>query len=339
MKLYIVVAVWRNTKDNHAGMYYLAQQIKERSELSVKIIPTPTRGSRFLYWAYRAFNVLIGCWLLFTVRKNDVVFLMEYLLRETEQSDIARMLKGRCRVEGIAHLVPERIDREYPEDQIRRKAGYLSRLYVLGTSLRTYFVQKGIPVEKVMATYHYVDTEYYTPLAETGAEETPLRVICMGNMERNYDDLIKIISDCPEMQFIVCMGKNDISSLFAGLGNVILHGFLDEWQLLRFMQHSDVSLNVMKDTVGSNVITTSLACGLAVVASNVGSIGDYIQDRKNGILFNCNTEAVKALRNLARKRTELFRMQTEARRRAEELGIDGFIRWFENQMLPKRKTD
>ena len=91
MKLYIVVAVWRNTKDNHAGMYYLAQQIKERSELSVKIIPTPTRGSRFLYWAYRAFNVLIGCWLLFTVRKNDVVFLMEYLLRETEQSDIARM--------------------------------------------------------------------------------------------------------------------------------------------------------------------------------------------------------------------------------------------------------
>lgn len=58
------------------------------------------------------------------------------------------MLKGRCRVEGIAHLVPERIDREYPEDQIRRKAGYLSRLYVLGTSLRTYFVQKGIPVEK-----------------------------------------------------------------------------------------------------------------------------------------------------------------------------------------------
>lgn len=189
-----------------------------------------------------------------------------------------------------------------------------------------------------MATYHYVDTEYYTPLAETGAEETPLRVICMGNMERNYDDLIKIISDCPEMQFIVCMGKNDISSLFAGLGNVILHGFLDEWQLLRIMQHSDVSLNVMKDTVGSNVLQLfgMRSCG---GASNVGSIGDYIQDRKNGILFNCNTEAVKALRNLARKRTELFRMQTEARRRAEELGIDGFIRWFENQMLPKRKTD
>lgn len=328
----MVVAVWGNTKGNHAGMYYLARQIRERSGLNVKIIPTPTKGSRFLYWIYRLLNVLIGCWLSLIVRKNDVVFLMEYLLRETEQSDIARILKGRCRVEGIAHLVPERINREYKEEQIQRKVGYMDRLYVLGTSLRDYFVQKGIPAEKITVTYHYVDTKYYTPSAGTNADNGSLRVICMGNMERNYLALIEIIKSCPEMKFIVCMGKQDISSFFAEVNNVILHGFLDEEQLLRLMQQSDISLNVMKDTVGSNVITTSLACGLAVIASNVGSIGDYVQNRKNGVLFHQVSEAVETLKALDEDRRELLQERAAARKRALEFDLDNFIDWFRNQI-------
>lgn len=332
MKLYIVVAVWRNTRSNHAGMYYLARQIKKQSGLDVKIISTPTKGARFLYWIYRLLNVFIGCWLLFKVRKDDVVFLMEYLLRETEQSDIAKMLKGRCRIEGIAHLVPERIDQEYKEELIRRKVSYLDRLYVLGTSLRDYFVQKGVPSEKITVTFHYVDTEYYMPPVKNGSHDGALRVICMGNMERNYANLSKIIESCPELKFVICMGKQDISSFFAGADNVILHGFLKERQLLRLMQRSDISLNVMKDTVGSNVITTSLACGLPVVASNVGSIGDYVYDRKNGILFHRVSDAVEALKALDRNRDELLRERIAARERARELSLANFIKWFRYQI-------
>lgn len=56
------------------------------------------------------------------------------------------------------------------------------------------------------------------------------------------------------------------------------------------MKQSDVSLNVMNDTVGSNVITTSLAVGLAVVASNVGSISDYVVDNESGYLLRRNVK-------------------------------------------------
>ena len=39
------------------------------------------------------------------------------------------------------------------------------------------------------------------------------------------------------------------------------------------MNDSDISLNVMKDTIGSNVICTSMATGLAMVVSDVGLYG------------------------------------------------------------------
>ena len=44
------------------------------------------------------------------------------------------------------------------------------------------------------------------------------------------------------------------------------------------MANADISPNVMEDTVGSNVIVTSLAMGLAMICSNVGSIKDYCDD-------------------------------------------------------------
>ena len=45
-----------------------------------------------------------------------------------------------------------------------------------------------------------------------------------------------------------------------------------------YMNDSDISLNVMKDTIGSNVICTSMATGLAMVVSDVGSIRDYCDE-------------------------------------------------------------
>lgn len=339
MKLYIVVAVWGNTKNNHAGMYYLARQIKEKSGLDVKIIPTPTKGSRFLFGVYRLINVLIGLWLYFRVKRDDVVFLMEYLLHETEQSDIARILYGHCRIEGIAHLVPDRIDRQYTDKQILRRVGYLDRLYVLGTSLRDYFVRKGVSSNKIVVTYHYVDTDYYTSRFETEDQGRRLRVICMGNMERNYDDLIAIIRNSPSLDFIVCMGKQDISMMFEGVHNVDLHGFLEERQLLQLMRTADISLNVMNDTVGSNVITTSLACGLPVIASNVGSIGDYVADHVSGVLFGSVSEATAALHELDRNRAMLGQMRIAAEERARALSLDCFIEWFDFQMNSNGPSD
>ena len=57
--------------------------------------------------------------------------------------------------------------------------------------------------------------------------------------------------------------------------------FVEEENLRRYMEQSDISLNVMHDTIGSNVIVTSMASGLAMVVSDVGSIHDYCDERNS----------------------------------------------------------
>lgn len=69
-----------------------------------------------------------------------------------------------------------------------------------------------------------------------------------------------------------------MDDLFPKTPNVELKGFLEEDELRHQMDIADVSLNVMEDTVGSNVITTSMAMGLAMIVSDVGSIRDYCND-------------------------------------------------------------
>lgn len=56
MKVFAVVAVWGNTKGNHAGMFYLANKLQERFAGKFVIIPTPTKGSRFFFHLYKLYN-------------------------------------------------------------------------------------------------------------------------------------------------------------------------------------------------------------------------------------------------------------------------------------------
>lgn len=334
MKIYIVVAVWGNTKSNHAGMYYLAKSLKNKYPKNVVIIPTPTKGSRFLSGLYRFYNYLIGLYLRVVAKKDDTVFLMEYLLRETEQSDIAKLLNKRVNVVALAHLVPDRIQKLYSDEEIRKRVSFCSRLYVLGSSLKSFFIRKGIDESKVIVTFHYVDNEYYSSFDSkpTGV----LNVICMGNMERDHNTLLRIIKQLPTIHFILCKGNAQLSQEFYSCQNLEIHGFISESELRDLMRKSHISLNVMKDTIGSNVITTSLACGLAVVASKVGSITDYVTDGQTGFLFANVEECVEKLSLLNQERDLLKSMENAAIIKSESISLASFIKWFEDEFIQKR---
>ena len=326
MKIFIICAVWKNTKNNHAGMYYLAKQLKKRLDFDIEIIPIFVHGSRFFTPLYRLLNLCIGCYLYFILKPNDIVFLMEYLLPVCEQGDIARLVSKKAKVLALAHLIPARIEEEYSRANLLKKISYVDKLLVLGTSLKDYFISKGIENDKIIKTYHYVDNKYYIPSKNDC--NTKFNVICMGNMERNYTLLCDILSKLPALHFHICMGIGDISQKFTSFSNVTLYGYMEEAELLELMQSSDVSLNLMNDTVGSNVITTSLASGLVVLASNVGSIGDYITDGKEGYLFNDINVAIEKLRILSENTDLLCSMKKNAVTRAEELSLDNFCQWF-----------
>lgn len=332
--LYILVAVWPNTKDNHAGMLHLAREIKRTAPFPVKIISIPTYHLRYLFWFYCLLIDAIALWLRFKVKRGDTVWLMEYLVRTIQQSGAAKILRGRACVIATAHLVPKRLSRHYSDRSLKRRIRPLDRLYVLGSSLRDYFISRGISPDSVKTTFHYVDTEYYTPGVNTPGKR--LKVIAMGNMERDFDTLREIIGRCPEFDFTVCLGMLRTDA-FDGMKNVKAVGFVPEDELRRLMQEADVSLNTMYDTIGSNVITTSLACGLPVIASGVGSIGDYVADGEQGMLFDTADEAVEMLRRLAADHPLLEEMSQKARRKAESISVEEFVKSLNEDLISLTK--
>jgi glycosyltransferase involved in cell wall biosynthesis len=332
MRIILVAAVWSNTKGNHAGMHYLAERIRKDSGLPVSVIATPTYALRYISPAYTVINYLVGLYLALTLKRGDVVVLMEYLLPKYDQSVIARSLKGKVKIVGIAHLVPKRLESFYSAEALQLKVGYLDQLWVLGSSLKTYFVSKQIPEPKIHVTYHYVDTTYYHPIQIEENVPQEFKVICMGSMERNYSKLAEIISLCPDIHFVVCIGNSKVSQVFQKIRNVTVVGYIEENELLSLMQSSEVSLNVMNDTIGSNVITTSLAVGHIIVASKVGSIEDYITDGIDGLLFENVAGAAECLERLKEDRALRRRIRACALGKAQDMRIENFINWFATQL-------
>jgi glycosyltransferase involved in cell wall biosynthesis len=107
-----------------------------------------------------------------------------------------------------------------------------------------------------------------------------------------------------------------------------MNGVLSEKEYLRKMQDSDISLSVFDDTVGSNVITTSLSCGLPQVVSDVGAIRDYCSE-ENAIFCKTVGEYVQAIYFLSQNREKCLQMGLSARKKAEEISLENSIRWYE----------
>lgn len=86
------------------------------------------------------------------------------------------------------------------------------------------------------------------------------------------------------------------------------------------MNESDISLNVMIDTIGSNVITTLLAMNLAMVVSDVGSIREYCDD-ENALFCQSEVDFVESLSYLAQNFDKVHSMKTASGDISKKLSI------------------
>lgn len=326
-KIYIVCSVWPSTSKNHAGMYYLAKMIKRHSPNSVVLVKIPTRQLGPLNFVYKIVNLFVSLYIYIRSNSEDRLFLMEYLLPMCEQSIIASFLRRKLTVVAIAHSVPSVMKHLYSNEILLEKISYLNSLLVFGDSLKDYLLACGAPKNKVIVTYHYVDFSYYFNERIFNSDR-PLNVVCAGNMARDYDKLIDIVGKMPNVRFNICKGrKRNMKNKFSSFSNAFLFDYLKEEELRELMNKSDVSLNLMKDTVGSNVITTSMASGLAMVCSDVGSIRNYINS-DNGFLFTNVNDAIDFINHLNEDRQLLLSYQKNVTKMAESLDVSCFVLWI-----------
>lgn len=266
------------------------------------------------------------------LKSGDEVFLLEYLLPWAPQYELACYIREnypKVKIYALSHLTGKYFDEMTAKepDLIQKWAKPVDKLLTLGSSLSSYFEKAGVSKEKISTGFHYVDSDYYQK-QQPMKSNSPLKVIMMGALQRDYGMLAEVVKQCPDVHWIICRGRKNVDDLFPKTPNVELKGFLEEDELRHQMDIADVSLNVMEDTVGSNVITTSMAMGLAMIVSDVGSIRDYCNDA-NALFCQNNVEQfVRSIKNLQNNLQLVLRMKKASLENSKRLQIDNINRWF-----------
>jgi glycosyltransferase involved in cell wall biosynthesis len=347
---YLIVQEWPNTKGNHAGMSHMCDLLvlKYPNQYTKITKDTPPEKKRYnnkflnrlltkyIGWKYRKNFVADYMQLCDAMFKNlkagDEVFLLEYNWPATSQYEIAYRIRKEypgVRIYAMSHLTPSYFSKL---KNIKKLLLHWDKLVdkhlTLGSSLSTYFKQVGIDDKKISTGFHYVDRNYYQP-QDLKANRIPT-IIAMGFLQRDFAMLAEIVNRCTDVHWIICRGRKvEVDCYFTDNENVVLKGFMDETELRRQMSFADASLNVMEDTVGSNVITTSMAMGLIVIASNVGSIHDYCNN-DNAIFCENSVESflsgIERLKKIKPEQRLLMRQASVSR--SSLLTIDMVNKWF-----------
>lgn len=353
---YLIVQDWQSTHGNHAGMKHMCDLLVAKYhgeyEMYVKECPKLWKSPKTLvekirwhiydkYVKRRYINktyqkeYLELCKPMFSKLKDgDEVFLLEYMIPWASQYELACYIRKKnpnVRIYALSHLTCKFFDgmTANDPDMIQKWAKPVDKLLTLGSSLSSYFEKAGIPKDKISTGFHYVDSEYYHKMTEIEVH-TPLRVIMMGALQRDYGMLSEIVKRCPNVHWIICRGRKNVDGLFPKTTNVELMGFLEEDELRHQMDIADASLNIMEDTVGSNVITTSMAMNLAIVVSDVGSIRDYLDEKKSVLVPNNINSISLAIQRLVQKPECVLEMKKSMSQKSEKLSVEYVNRWFSN---------
>jgi glycosyltransferase involved in cell wall biosynthesis len=178
----------------------------------------------------------------------------------------------------------------------------------------TNLVSLGFKPEKFLLLPNVVDTAVFTP-AESPRSTTEFLILGVGSLEpvKRFDRLLQIAAELRarlnRVIRVVLAGEGSQRHVLETLAeqtrregvNVELLGRVAN--PLNLYQSADVLL-VASDREGTpNVILEAMACGVPVVATNVGGIADLVIDGENGFLFEPNdtARAVGALERLARE--------------------------------------
>lgn len=338
--IYLVVQDWSNTTNNHAGIKYLCNRLQQKHPEEFEVILIPDFYQAFsANLILRKINIFLARRKFFSrlnhvykelhakLKTGDKVFLMEYMEQLCPQLSLAVRLKQehpRIPVYAMVHLVPEKLDDNFPKAEFTKWIKPIDHIVTLGSSLTKYFIKRGFDESKLITTFHYVETDYYT-LTDRVSSQKPITVIAMGNQMRNVSLLHEIVLQLPHVKFIICQGVGNMEKDFLDCSNVSLIPFVPESKLREYMAYADISLNVMKDTIGSNVIVTSMAMGLAMVCSDVGSIHDYCNYTNCIFADNNNpSDFVNAIKFLSENVDKLNDMKLASLNKSSDLTIDKF---------------
>lgn len=164
---------------------------------------------------------------------------------------------------------------------------------VISPTIGRQLERAGLEKNNIKAIFAGVDLQKFK-LANV--HRNPLQIITVTRFDelKGVDYLIKAIPDIlkkfPLAEFVLIGDgptRKELEVLINNLGvrqNVILTGWLDQKKIAKELNQSSIFVMPSLSEGLCLVILEAMACGLAVVATNVGGIIDLIKHRETGLL-------------------------------------------------------
>jgi glycosyltransferase involved in cell wall biosynthesis len=176
---------------------------------------------------------------------------------------------------GSFHQPASRLEK-YP--RLKKIVTMLDAVILVSESQRSFF-NSLLPAERVFVVPHGIDTSYFAPGV---GERYPNKVVTVGTHLRDFNALghaMKLVWEQNPDTHFVAIGVDDARTLRAVVKNdarLEIVGNISDDSLRQHYQSASIALFALEDATANNAVLEAMACGLPVVATDVGGINEYL---------------------------------------------------------------
>jgi glycosyltransferase involved in cell wall biosynthesis len=191
---------------------------------------------------------------------------------------------------------------------------------VLTSESQRPFVARHVPAERIRRIFLGVDGDHFQPPATRPAERGKLRLLLLGNTERDHEFAAHVAAKLPADRFEWRVRTDSHEqAVYRDVACVNLLPRLSDEEFLREYQQADVLAMPMLDSAANDVLLESIACGTPVMVNRVGGTPEYVDPACNFVMSNDRNvdEWVEKLLWLEKNRDVAERMRPATRAWAE----------------------